>query len=273
MKHKFSFFKIITATLLGGLIGWVTPAHAQPNLVASTPAPDALLSTSPETIILEFDRALSNEGSWVEVTNEAGETFNTNNGKIDPDNRARLLTAVQALPEGRYRVTYNAVGIGSSTVSVGSFNFTIDLPEPTLSIISPVDGEAFTNPIILMQFEVQFFDFGRYDNRIGLYVDGDKVEEIQSLDYTLEGLSPGVHEIRAVLLRFEGEVLPETASAVTIAIAQSDVELAGREAAAEAPPDPGLQLTVLQWIGIIGLTGILLGAGFWLGKPSGQANP
>lgn len=266
MKYNLPFAKVITAILLGGLIGWAAPAYAQPNLVASTPAPDALLSTSPETIILEFDRALSGEGSWAEVTNDAGDTFNTNNGKIDPDNRARLLTAVQALPEGRYRVTYNAVGIGSSTVSVGFFDFTIDLPEPTLSIISPIDGDAFTTPTIPLEFGVQFFDFGRYNNRIGLYVDGEKVEELRSLNHTLEGLSPGVHEIRAVLLRFEDETLPETTNVVTIAIAQSDVELAGREAAAEAPPDPGLQLTMLQWIGVIGLTGVLLGAGFWLGR-------
>jgi hypothetical protein len=32
------------------------------------------------------------------------------------------------------------------------------------------------------------------------------------------------------------------------------------------PPDPGLQLTTLQWVGVTALTLLLLGVGVWLGR-------
>jgi len=132
-------------------------------------------------------------------------------------------------------------------------------------IAAPVDGAAFSAPLVPLRFEVQFFDFGLYNNHINLYVDDQQVEEVRALEYTVEGLSPGVHEIRATLARFEDEELPDTTSTITVAIAQPDVEQAGREAAAIAPPDPGLRLTVLQWFGVILLSVLLLGVGLWLG--------
>jgi hypothetical protein len=270
MNYKSLRVIFITIAVLVGVPGWTPPVFAQPVLIESQPAADALLSGSPETVSLTFDRALEQEGTWVEVTNEAGDTFNAGRGQVGQDIRAQLVVEVTPLPEGRYRVSYNAVGIGGSTVAVGFFEFTIDLPEPRLVFTSPVDGAAFTEAVVPLQFEVQYFDFGLYNNRIKLYVDGNLIEELRALDYTVEGLSPGVHRIQATLARFDDEDLPDTTRAITIAIAQPDIEQAGREAAAVAPPDPGLRLTIPQWIGVIVLSALLLGAGIWLGGQPGS---
>ena len=265
MNYRFLHVMFITVVGLVGVRGWVPSVYAQPALIESQPTADALLAASPDEVSLTFDRALEPEGTWVEVANEAGDTFNVDSGQLDRNNQARLVVEIAPLPEGRYRVSYNAVGVGGSTVGVGTFEFIIDLPDPRLVIAAPVDGTAFTEPVVPMQFEVQYFDFGLYDNRIRLYVDGILVEELRTLNYTIQGLPPGVHTIRVTLARFEDEELPDTTSTVTIAIAQPDIEQAGREAAAVAPPDPGLRLTVSQWIGVIVLSLILLGAGIWLG--------
>lgn len=265
MDYKSLRVIFITAAALAGLLGGAAPVYAQPVLVESQPAADTLIGASPEVITLTFDRALEQEGTWVEVTNEAGDALNITRGQIDPEDRARLTVNVDPLPEGRYRVAYNALGVGGSTVGVGFFEFTVDLPDPRLVIAAPVDGAAFSAPVVPLEFEVQFFDFGQYNNHINLYVDGQLVEELRALDYTVEGLAPGVHQIRATLARFEDEELPDATSTIIIAIAQPDIEQAGREAAAVAPPDPGLRLTVPQWIGLLVLLALLLGLGIWLG--------
>lgn len=269
-RLQLSLLTALTAVLLAVLVSASTvraaiPA-AQPVLVEASPAPGAVLGSSPESITLTFDRALADQGSRLTVTNSSGEIVSNDRGSVDPSDRFLLMTAVPALPEGRYRVAYQARGIGGSTFISGAYQFTVDLPEPRLDLLNPINGQAFNGPDIPLEMQVDFFDFGVYDNRIRLYLDGELVDEIHGNAYTLEGVEPGVHELRVVLARFEGEELPQTAQHVTIAVAQP-----GAQAPAPASHDveashTGIALTPLQWVGFAVLTLLLLGIGFWLGR-------
>jgi methionine-rich copper-binding protein CopC len=256
--------------LAGGVACLVAaaPAHAQPVLIDASPAPSSVLIASPQEIILTFDRALVAEGTSIRVTDESGQRVDDGEMRIDPANRFATSVGLQPLPEGRYNVVYTAVGVGSSTVQIGTYEFTVDLPPPTLEQVTPVDGDAFDTGTIPLQMRVQNFNFAQYESRIRVYVDGRLDAELRSLDYSIEGLSPGVHEIRTVLARFENEELPETAITVHVAVAQPDPESEGLEHAAQLPPDSGLQLTLPQTIGLVLLTLALLGLGLWLGRPS-----
>jgi hypothetical protein len=117
----------------------------------------------------------------------------------------------------------------------------------------------------VVDLQVGQFDFSVYDNRIRLYVDGVLEAELRTLSYTID-LEPGVHEIKTVLARFENEELAETANTAYIAVPRPDPEQEGWEAAASAPPAPGLQLSLPQWGGVVVMTVALLGIGYLIGR-------
>ncbi len=273
MKRSVWFRAGAMLVLVVALFALVGQASAQPVLVDASPAPGSTLIAPPQTVILTFDRILSGQGTTIRITDERGQRVDQNDTHLDPTNRFRASISLQTLIEGRYTVSYTVAAVGSSTVLVGSYEFAIDLPPPTLALIAPVDGQAFGAGIVPLQMQVQYFDFGLYNNRIRLYVDDGLYAELRTLSYDLESLPPGVHKITAVLAQFEDQELPETAVTVTIAITQPDPESEGREQAAVAPPDPGLQLTIPQLVGTILATMVLLWLGIWLGRlPELEAN-
>ncbi len=266
MVRKTLIYSGMSIVLLLGALVYAAPAHAQPVLRDASPPPDAVLSTPPAEIILTFDRILSDAYTSIQVTNEAGERIDKRDGFIDPANRFVLRVSLPPLFEGRYTVSYTVSGLGSSTIVSGSYQFTVDLPSPRLALLTPVNGQAFESGNIPLEMRVDFFDFGLYNNRIRVYLDGTLIAEVRALNYTIEGLPSGVHEIKTVLAQYEDQELPDTAITVYVAVAQPDPESEGRELAAVAPPDPGLRLTTAQLIVAIALTAILLGIGIWLGR-------
>ncbi len=247
------------------------PVQAQPVLVDASPPPDTTLSESPSSVTLTFDRALSDTGTWITVSGEGGERFDREDGHVDPTNRFILTATLEPLPEGRYTVVYHAASPGNSTIAAGQYQFVVDLPDPSLEMLSPVSGQAFDGPVIPVEVQVHHFDFGLYDNRVRVYVDGKLYTELRDTTGLIEGLAPGVHEIKTMLARFEDEELPDTASVAYIAVAQPDAEAEGRILAAAAPPDPGLRLAPHQWAGVAVLALALLGAGVWLGRSTDRS--
>lgn len=256
---------------------WATPATAaqpataampaaQPVLIEASPVPGAVLGSSPESITLLFDRALADQGSRLTVTTQSGEIVSDDRGSVDMSDRFRLVTTIPALPEGRYRVAYQARGIGGSTFVSGAYEFTVDLPEPRLDLLHPINGQSFAGSNIPLEMHVEFFDFGTYDNRIRLYLDGELVDEVHGATYTLEGVEPGVHELRVVLARFENEELANTAQQVTVAVAQPGAEDSTPPTGDVEALQTALRLTTWQWVGLAVLTLLLLGAGYWLGR-------
>lgn len=241
-------------------------AEAQPSLISASPAPDSVLAASPTEIILTFDRILVISGTTIEITNEQGDRIETGSVNIDPANRFLVMASVPTLIEGRYTVRYEAASVGSSTRIAGSYQFTVDLPPPRLTLITPVDGQSYQTGSVTLKMGAEFFEFGLYDNRIRIYVDDGLEAEIRALEYEITGLEPGVHQITIVLAQFEAQEIPETAITVHIAVAQPDPETAGSNEAAQASGDPALRLEPSHLIATIITTLVLLGIGLWLGR-------
>lgn len=269
---------ILTAALLLLTAAWAPPrspdkAVTQPVLVEASPAPGALLGAPPEAVELRFDRALSDEGTWLRVSTLEGERLGEGEDIVEMSNRLVLRMEIPPLPEGRYRVSYQAASVGGSTLSAGSYEFAVDLPEPRLELRQPVNGQSFDGSSVPLRMRVHFFDFDMFDNRIHVYLDGEKVQEARSQLVTLEGIEPGVHEVRVVLARLEDEELAETAQHVTVAVARPAPEAAadgGSGTGAEA----SLALSVMDRLSLSGerwpiatlLAVVLLAAGFVLGR-------
>lgn len=266
------------AVLLLLTVAWAPPAapdaaYTRPMLVEATPAPGALLGAPPGAVELRFDRALSDEGTWLRVSTMEGERLGEAEGIVEMSNRLVLRLDLPPLPEGRYRVSYQAASVGGSTLSAGSYEFAVDLPEPRLELLHPVDGQAFEHDRVLLRLRVHFFDFGMFDNHINVYLDGEKVQEARSQLVTLEGVEPGVHEIRVVLARLEDEELPETAQRVTVAVAQptsrsatDDNSGAAGEASLPLSLMDRLTLTGERWPIAALIAVVLLAVGFVLGR-------
>ena len=242
------------------------PAHAQVDIIAAVPEPGKSVSVSPTEVRLTFDHPLLDQGTSLSVSDEAGTWVDNQDSQVDPNNRFEMVVTLPELSEGQYTVHYIAASVGSSTTLTGSYQFTIDFPDPVIELISPQGEQVFEPGPIPLQLQTQYVDFTTDNSRIRVYVDGALYIELRGLTGQITDLAPGVHEIRIVLTQLERQELPETSSTLYIVIARPDPELAGRKAAAVAPPDPGLHLTLLQWIGVILATLILLSLGFWLGR-------
>jgi methionine-rich copper-binding protein CopC len=254
---------VIAIVWVVSVLSGASPAYAQVVLVDSSPAPEAILPAPPELITLTFDHPLADQGSSIRVTDEAGEQMGGDDAQVSADDRHTLLLELPPLLEGTYTVTYTAAGLGYSTITAGSYQFTVDLPPARLMLEEPVDGQAFEAGPIPLAMKVAFFDFGLYENRIRVYVDGELQAEIRALTYQLDRLAPGVHEITVVLAQFEDEELPDTAITVHVAIAQPG--------SAEAAPETGEEPTAPQIGPLMAgaaavLALVLLALGVWLGS-------
>lgn len=265
MKRRIVLFTITALGLMVTVLITARPAAAQPILVDANPAPASILPAAPQTITLTFDRALIEQGSSIRVTGGSGDLVETGDARVDPINRAVITAALPLLVEGTYTVTYTALGVGNSTVLVGAYQFTVDLPPPRLALLEPVDGQAYQTGTIPLKMQVDYFEFSQYENRIRVYVDGNLEAELRSLDYELIRLEPGVHEIRTVLAQFEDQELPETTIIVNIAVAQPNIESGGKQSIDDTA-HTGARLTFWQTSALVLLGAALLLLGIWLGK-------
>lgn len=265
MRALQAFRRLIAGILVGMLFVLTRPVLAQAVLVSATPAPGAVLVVPPDRVILAFSRAIGAQGTWLYVTTLDGERVDQADMGIDPYDRAVISVSLPPLPEGQYRVVYNIMTPGDSVITNGQYEFTVDYPDPTLQISSPLHGQSFSTPTVQIDFVTEYFDFSRDNNRIHIYLDDILIAEARSNTFVLGDLSAGVHTIEAVLARQGAEELPMTRTGVTIAIAQPDPELEGREQAAAAQPDTGLVLSRGQLFATVSLVAVLLGTGVVLG--------
>lgn len=266
MPRKAMFYIGLSLLTLGLSITIVPVVLAQPALVEASPAPDAVLNGQPDQITLVFDRALADHGTSIVLIGPGDSNVQAGPARINPTNRFEVSLPLPPIVSGVYTVRYTAMGLGDSTMTVGEYTFNLELPTARLDLLAPVDGQAIQQDSVELTMQIEFFDFNQFDGRIRVYVNGTLDAEVRALDYTIQGLEPGVHEIRTVLARFKDEELPDTETVVYIAVAQRDEEIIGREMAAAAQPNPGLQLTPGQTIAVIALTAALLVLGAWLGR-------
>ncbi len=232
-------------------------------LVEAFPPVDSVQASPPPEIRLRFDRPLNDVGSSIQITDETGHAAAINPSAVDPSDQTVIFASLPALVEGIYTIHYQLAALGSSTISVGSYQFAIDLPPPVLSLTRPLSGQSFPEgTAVPLQMETRFFDFSLYNNRVRIYVDGSLQEEIRSLNYSLTGLSPGVHEVKVILVQLEDTELPATTNIIYIAVAHSDSQLTASGAFSAS----SRRLTLRQTIVAILITLILVASGVWLGR-------
>jgi methionine-rich copper-binding protein CopC len=266
--NRLRYLAPILTLLLAVFTGPVPAAYAQSHLVKAAPGLDATINLPPTEVRLVFDHPLLAEGTSLHVSDKGGARVEKSNGHIDPADAFALVVSLPVLFEGQYTVSYTAATVGSSTVLADTYTFTLDLPNPILNLSIPGNGEAFAPGPVPVRLETRFVDFNVYESRVRLYVDGHLYREWTGLRASVDGLQPGVHEIRTVLVQVNQEV-PETSTTVYIAIKRPDMT------AASAPDGafdiPSLQTSVSYWslaqlVELAVVVVILLGAGIWLGR-------
>jgi methionine-rich copper-binding protein CopC len=237
-----------------------------PVLVEASPGVDSVQESPPVEVRLRFDRPLNEEGSSLQITDEAGDVIAIDPATVSPSDQTVLSAPLPTLLEGTYTVHYQLATLGNSTISVDRYQFTIDLPPPVLSLTKPLSGQSFPEgAAIPLQMQTRFFDFELYENRVRVYVDGSLQDEIRSLNYPLTGLSPGVHEVKLVLAQAEDTEFPETANIIYVAVTQPGAE---SEIAPDSAPNHAL-LPALTWrqaiVAILVLI-MVVASGIWLGR-------
>ncbi len=263
--------KLVTR-LLGLIVGVLAlllltqppTAHAQPVVTDAFPAPDSAVDTVPQTVVITFDRLIEPSSVRLVVRDSAGLAVNLSDAGVDPERGNTIRVSIPALNNGSYRVEYRAAALGSPVIISGSYGFDIALPTPELFIISPADGASLEPGPMLLEMQVRSVDFTLYDTRIVLYVNDEPVTELTGLTHEFE-FEPGIYEIRAVMSQLGSEIEGST-NVITVAVHETDAELAGREAAAAQIGDAGTTLSLPELLGL-GAAGIaLLGFGWWLGS-------
>ena len=263
----FNRLRLPLAALLAGLMialaGPAPAAHAQTHLVSAIPGPDSTISLPPDEVRLVFDHPLLAEGTSLHVVDQNQVPVEKGSGHIDPANPFALVASLPVLFEGQYTVSYTAATVGSSTILEGTYTFTLNLPEPVLSLTFPTNGEAFQPGPVPIRLETRFIDFNVYESRVRLYVDGHLYREWPGLRASVDGLLPGVHEIRTVLVQV-GQEVPDTSTTVYVAITRPDAFAVAAIPEAFEPQTLSLSSIHLGELAI--LVVVLLGLGLWLGR-------
>lgn len=94
------------------------------NYASSDPPNNALLSTAPQRVTINFSKALG-AGSFIDVTRE-GMKVNTGQIVVTPDNRSMYVQVAAGLT-GNYAVKYAAY-FASGYYEEGSFGFSVKIP-------------------------------------------------------------------------------------------------------------------------------------------------
>jgi methionine-rich copper-binding protein CopC len=100
-------------------------ANAHPRLNAASPAPNAVLTSSPAEIRIAFSEGLIARFSGLEVADQAGRKAGLGSASVSPSNNKQLVAAVRApLAPGAYVVSWHVVGDDTHHVS-GRYSFQV----------------------------------------------------------------------------------------------------------------------------------------------------
>ena len=130
---------VLAGVLVGIVVGPTAPAAAHDELIATEPAPEAVLDTAPEVLALDFSADLLNISPTIVLTGPAG--------AVDLDEPVVTGTRVAAgvpqdLPSGGYTVAWRVVS-GDGHPIQGSFAFTVRGPAATQE---PAPAPSTTDP-------------------------------------------------------------------------------------------------------------------------------
>lgn len=118
--------KNLTPFLVAALMALVTTvANAHARLLAATPKPNAVLTTSPTEIRLVFSETLEVIFCGLEVDGKNGKPAKTGLATANPNDGRELVVPVQErLTPGVYTVNWHAVGVDTNRV-LGHYSFRV----------------------------------------------------------------------------------------------------------------------------------------------------
>jgi methionine-rich copper-binding protein CopC len=114
---------LLTFVLLAVLVlGGACPAAAHSLLLASTPAADAVLKTSPSVVMLRFNNRIEKRLSSVRLVDERGAVATAPRTAVDDETDETLWAVVPPLAAGIWRVEWQVFSTDGHVVS-GSYQF------------------------------------------------------------------------------------------------------------------------------------------------------
>jgi len=112
----------ILAFATAALVSGAALAHA--FLDHALPAVGATVAQAPAEVTLWFTQGLEVAFSGVEVTNAAGQRFDTGQVTLDPKDPQELHVPLKALAPGEYKVSWHVLSVDTHR-TVGDFSFTV----------------------------------------------------------------------------------------------------------------------------------------------------
>ncbi|MBA0052729.1 hypothetical protein E0L36_18155 [Streptomyces sp. AJS327] len=141
-----ALFSAVCALL--GVLGAATPAAAHAVLTDSAPGEDAVQSTAPQRVTLDFSESVSMAEGSLRVLDPRGERVDTGPVRdLDADGTVRRgVDLERGLPRGTFTVVWQAVSADSHPIS-GAFTFSVGAPSKT-SVQLPESGSGSSGGLV-----------------------------------------------------------------------------------------------------------------------------
>ena len=127
----------ILALSLAAAFPAMAAAHAQ--LLSSTPAAGATLTSLPPGFVLVYDDNLRSDSSF-QVLGPGGQTVAT--GSVDPGSVKTLVAPMPSLANGTYDVRWTAISSDDGFIERGSFTFVVALATPGSSVAASAEPSS-----------------------------------------------------------------------------------------------------------------------------------
>ena len=114
---------LLAGPVLLGPAGAVILGHSQ--LISSTPGSSEALAEAPTEIRLAFSEPIESAYTSLTILDAEGKTVASNLGDPDPADPFVLLAPLEALPEGGYAVSWQALSAADGHTTNGFFTFFI----------------------------------------------------------------------------------------------------------------------------------------------------
>jgi len=133
---------LVSCLTLAGLPTSAVATLLHARLLRSSPAADAQLTSSPQSIRLVFSEAVVAELSQIVVTRQAG-SAQPLRVSLDPRDNHALIGDMAALPAGTHRVAWRIVSADGHPVA-GNFSFSLIAAAMDPAPVSPVESGGAT---------------------------------------------------------------------------------------------------------------------------------
>jgi copper resistance protein C len=115
---------ILTLTLAATL-ATPLPALAHAHLKAASPAADAVVTSTPSEVTLDFSEEVEPKFSSIEVDDAKGARVDKGDVHVAPDNAKHLAVGLKPLEPGTYKVIWRVLSTDTHK-SNGSYSFTLE---------------------------------------------------------------------------------------------------------------------------------------------------